>query len=395
MEQPRPPQDLPEMADAGASRMEETAESAQQKTERQVPDTLVPETTRLSPPPPAASELVDDDQIDRLAEDLVLHEGNGIITRPIKPFRGSPNHSGQRRLDKEGSGNKDNNNNNNEGKTSDSPRKSLTRRKPKAPTIRPEQRERVPKDGGHHTMNASTSRRKSGMEEFLDRVRQTSYLGSPDAAGLGGPRGNSGSGDSDLDDTDADDENSIAGQRASGGGNRNNRSRGMRMQLSSEDLEICRRLDDEYERALEEREIGYNARYASVRQSAFLSVFFLLAYMCQGTLVFMHQTEWSIPESLFFSIFTITTVGYGKEDLPTTPSFQAYTIFYIMVGIAALTIMVSVYEFVCVDVHSFFWISIILPFCFFSFTNQNRLPKCISVLPWRRQEHNIHETRRP
>lgn len=113
-------------------------------------------------------------------------------------------------------------------------------------------------------------------------------------------------------------------------------------QMSMDDIEICQRLDEEYERALEEREIGYNARYGSVRQSAFLSVFFMFTFLCLGTLFFMRQTAWTVPDALLFSIYTITTVGYGNvSGAPTTPGFQAYTIFYILVGVAALTIMVS------------------------------------------------------
>lgn len=112
-------------------------------------------------------------------------------------------------------------------------------------------------------------------------------------------------------------------------------------QLTVEDLEICQRLDEEYERALEEREIGYNARYASVRQSAVLSVFFMAAFLTLGTTFFIRQAAWTIPESILFSIYTITTVGYGWSEMPTTPGFQAYTIFFILVGIAALTIMVG------------------------------------------------------
>ena len=114
------------------------------------------------------------------------------------------------------------------------------------------------------------------------------------------------------------------------------------VKMSMEDIEICQRLDDEYERALEEREVGYNARYASVRQSAFLSVFFMFTYLFLGTLFFMRQAAWTIPDSLLFSIYTITTVGYGNSSgAPTTPGFQAYIIFYILIGIAALTIVVS------------------------------------------------------
>ena len=72
--------------------------------------------------------------------------------------------------------------------------------------------------------------------------------------------------------------------------------------MTLEDIEICQKLDEEYERALEEREIGYNARYASVRQSAFLSVFFMASYMMLGTAFFMRQADWSVPDSLLFSI---------------------------------------------------------------------------------------------
>eukprot|EP00980_Cylindrotheca_fusiformis_P006133 scaffold1319_cov126-Cylindrotheca_fusiformis.AAC.22 len=111
--------------------------------------------------------------------------------------------------------------------------------------------------------------------------------------------------------------------------------------FSTEDVELCQRLDEEYERALEEREIGYNARYASVRQSAMISVFFMISFLLLGTAFFIRQADWTIADSLLFSIYTITTVGYGNHEIPTGPGFQAYTIFYILIGIAALTIMVA------------------------------------------------------
>lgn len=122
--------------------------------------------------------------------------------------------------------------------------------------------------------------------------------------------------------------------------NNNNNDNTIAVSMTMEDIEICQKLDDEYERALEEREIGYNARYGSVRQSAFLSVFFMVAYLSLGTAFFMQQADWTLPNSLLFSIYTITTVGYGNHLIPSTPGFQAYTIFYILMGIASLTIMV-------------------------------------------------------
>ena len=79
--------------------------------------------------------------------------------------------------------------------------------------------------------------------------------------------------------------------------------------LSPDDIEICQRLDEEYERALEEREVVYTARYNSVRQSACFSILFMLLYLSLGTMFFMRQTDWTVSESVLFSIYTITTVG--------------------------------------------------------------------------------------
>mmetsp|Transcript_22418 Transcript_22418/g.55578 ORF Transcript_22418/g.55578 Transcript_22418/m.55578 type:complete len:825 (+) Transcript_22418:293-2767(+) len=185
-------------------------------------------------------------------------------------------------------------------------------------------------------------------------------------------------GDSEFEDWDEDDRKRRNRQdlfRSKETQQESRHSKKPSFELTMEDLEICQRLDDEYERALEERDIGYNARYSSVRQTAMCSIFFMALYMIQGTIVYRELlllnnqqnyareraegeedefdnefSNWSIPESLFFSIFTITTVGYGREDLPATPSFQAYTIAYIMVGIAALTIMVAqVYQCIALE----------------------------------------------
>ena len=70
------------------------------------------------------------------------------------------------------------------------------------------------------------------------------------------------------------------------------------------------------------------------------AVIFMVGYLALGTAFFIRQTEWTIPSSLLFSIYTITSVGYGNHHIPKTPGFQLYVIFYILIGIAALTIMV-------------------------------------------------------
>jgi len=150
-----------------------------------------------------------------------------------------------------------------------------------------------------------------------------------------------------------------AGQKI-GGGLSTLRSRGAslarmssdtsNLTLTMEDIEICQRLDEEYEKALEDREVGWTARYNSVRQSACLSLTFMFVYLILGTMFFQSHTSWDIPDSLLFTIYTITTVGYGNHYLPTEPGFQLFVIFYIFVGIATLTIMVAqVYQCIALE----------------------------------------------
>ena len=111
--------------------------------------------------------------------------------------------------------------------------------------------------------------------------------------------------------------------------------------MSAADIEICQRLDAEYELALEERELAYTARSQSVRQSAVFSVLFMMTFLTLGTVFFLNQADWTVADSLLFSIYTITTVGYGNLEHPDTASFQLYTIFFIFIGVATLTIMVA------------------------------------------------------
>jgi hypothetical protein len=113
------------------------------------------------------------------------------------------------------------------------------------------------------------------------------------------------------------------------------------VRISQSDIETFQRLDDDFELALEEREISYTARYNSVRQSACFSVVFMVMFLTLGTVFFLHQADWTIADSLLFSIYTITTVGYGNLEHPQTAGFQLYVICFIFIGIATLTILVS------------------------------------------------------
>jgi voltage-gated potassium channel Kch len=61
----------------------------------------------------------------------------------------------------------------------------------------------------------------------------------------------------------------------------------------------------------------------------------LIVILCSGTL-FYHDIEgWSWLDSLYFSVVTITTVGYG-DLTPHTPIGKIFTMVYLLLGIGIL-----------------------------------------------------------
>lgn len=54
-----------------------------------------------------------------------------------------------------------------------------------------------------------------------------------------------------------------------------------------------------------------------------------------GTLVFHWLEGWSLLDSLYFSVVTLATVGYG-DFTPTTPAAKVFTILYVINGISIL-----------------------------------------------------------
>jgi hypothetical protein len=85
---------------------------------------------------------------------------------------------------------------------------------------------------------------------------------------------------------------------------------------------------------------------AFVRTSVFTAVSAILSLIGIGTWVFRVLEDWTWAESFYFSVATLTTVGYGDIH-PTTDGSRIFTAFYILIGvgivIAALTKIGSTY----------------------------------------------------
>ena len=64
------------------------------------------------------------------------------------------------------------------------------------------------------------------------------------------------------------------------------------------------------------------------------------ALILSGTLFYWRFEDWSVIESLYFCIVTLTTVGYGDLS-PTTEGTQIFTIIYILTGFGILVALLT------------------------------------------------------
>jgi voltage-gated potassium channel len=64
------------------------------------------------------------------------------------------------------------------------------------------------------------------------------------------------------------------------------------------------------------------------------------ALVLTGTLFYWRFEDWTILEALYFSVVTLTTVGYG-DFTPTTAGTQIFTIIYILTGLGILVALLS------------------------------------------------------
>lgn len=64
------------------------------------------------------------------------------------------------------------------------------------------------------------------------------------------------------------------------------------------------------------------------------------ALVLTGTIFYWRFEDWTIVESLYFSVVTLTTVGFGDFS-PTTAGTQLFTIVYILTGLGVLVALLS------------------------------------------------------
>ena len=57
--------------------------------------------------------------------------------------------------------------------------------------------------------------------------------------------------------------------------------------------------------------------------------------ICTGTVFYSRIEGWSLVDSLYFTVMTLTTVGYGDLS-PTTTGSRLFTVMFVLIGIGIL-----------------------------------------------------------
>jgi len=70
------------------------------------------------------------------------------------------------------------------------------------------------------------------------------------------------------------------------------------------------------------------------------TLFLFLALLVAGTVAYTILEGWSPLDSLYFSVVTLATVGYGDLH-PVTDLGKAFTILYILTGVGVLVVFAS------------------------------------------------------
>jgi voltage-gated potassium channel Kch len=78
-----------------------------------------------------------------------------------------------------------------------------------------------------------------------------------------------------------------------------------------------------------------------IKTEIFVAASTLLGWIAIGTIVFHRLESWNWIQSFYFSVVTITTVGYG-DFTPTNDLSRLFTAIYIMAGVSIGLVTLSI-----------------------------------------------------
>ena len=111
--------------------------------------------------------------------------------------------------------------------------------------------------------------------------------------------------------------------------------------LAAAEVQALMEIGHNHEEVARDRDIQMEARTRAIRNMAAGAIAFFILFQVVGISFLVHVGDVTIPDAMLFSIYTITTAGFGSVQIPHTPGILTFVSFYIFVGLAALTILVS------------------------------------------------------
>lgn len=85
----------------------------------------------------------------------------------------------------------------------------------------------------------------------------------------------------------------------------------------------------------------FRAIFYGLRDPEFRALLAAVALILAGGTLFYARIEgWSLLDAFYFSVITLTTVGYGDLS-PTTPISKIFTVIYILLGISILLAFIN------------------------------------------------------
>ncbi|KAL3776207.1 hypothetical protein ACHAWO_008734 [Cyclotella atomus] len=122
--------------------------------------------------------------------------------------------------------------------------------------------------------------------------------------------------------------------------------KGQRQLLSPADYDVLATLHTTFHRLLERHQVHMTAQMTSLQQTTVSAVLIMLVLLVVGTAIVMAMCDVTIAQALLFSVYTVTSAGYGNVPTPSTVGFLLFAVAYVYLGISALAINVAqVYQY--------------------------------------------------
>ncbi|KAL7518646.1 hypothetical protein ACHAWX_003455 [Stephanocyclus meneghinianus] len=121
---------------------------------------------------------------------------------------------------------------------------------------------------------------------------------------------------------------------------------GQRPPLSPADYDVLATLNTTCHRVLERHQLHMTAQITSLRQTTVSAIAIMFVLLVAGTTIFLAISHVSVAQALLFSVYTVTSAGYGNVPTPSTVGFLLFGVAYVYLGISALAINVAqVYQY--------------------------------------------------